>query len=166
MTCGPIISLALGPASSGLSPDQWVGGDRRLGEAATTHFRLELAHGDIEASDGIWRWAGRRHSIHRDERGRPKGLVLGFMNAAPEVADEFEDWYETEHLPRLAGVEGVLTACRFRATRGFPVHLAVYGLVDLDVSHSEAWIAAARTPWAARMRRFTRDYRRLAFSRD
>ena len=47
-----------------------------------------------------------------------KGLllaVLGFKNVA---ADEFQDWYDTEHLPERARIAGFLTASAGSAPTG------------------------------------------------
>ena len=43
-------------------------------------------------------------------------LLVASMNIDPAAEPEFNEWYNTEHLPQLAAVPGVLTARRFRAT--------------------------------------------------
>jgi hypothetical protein len=80
-------------------------------------------------------------------------LLMASMNVKPAAMADFTDWYNTEHLPLLGAVPGVLQARRYQATdteseRRF---VALYHLRDPEVSRSEAWQQAARTPWSARM---------------
>ena len=87
------------------------------------------------------------------------GLLVASMNVDPAAEAEFAEWYNTEHLPQLAAVPGVLRARRFRAA-GEDVerkYLALYNLTSPDVSRSDAWSKAANTPWSARMRPYFRD---------
>jgi hypothetical protein len=82
------------------------------------------------------------------------GLLIAAMNVAPAAQDEFTRWYNEEHLPRLAGVPGVLAARRYQAvdTASERRFVAVYHLEDVAVSRSEAWSNAANTEWSARLR--------------
>jgi hypothetical protein len=38
------------------------------------------------------------------------------MNVAPEAEDDFNAWYDQEHLAALAGVPGTLAPRRYRST--------------------------------------------------
>jgi hypothetical protein len=94
-------------------------------------------------------------------------LLVASMNIEPAVEPEFTEWYNTEHLPQLAAVPGVVSARRFRATdkgseRRF---LALYDLRDASVSRSEAWAKAANTPWTERIRPHFRDMLVLRMNR-
>lgn len=51
----------------------------------------------------------------------PMGLLVAGFNFSGVAEDEFNDWYDTEHVPRLAQVPGVLVARRFRASGGPPL---------------------------------------------
>lgn len=160
------IALLIAEAASG--DRGWLGGPSRLtggGVAAAPTHRAEIA----ERVQADWPkglvWEGTRLSLHRDAPGQARGLVAGLMNVAAEAEAEFADWYETEHMPRLASVAGVLVAARYRASPGHaPTWLALYQMEDLAISQSAAWMDAARTPWSARMRRFASDYRRYSFT--
>src|SRR5438270_7731448 len=44
------------------------------------------------------------------------GFLLNAMNVEASAEAEFNEWYNTEHIPALAAVPGVLCARRFRAT--------------------------------------------------
>jgi hypothetical protein len=92
------------------------------------------------------------------------GMLLNAMNVAPEAEDDFNAWYDQEHLPALAAVPGTLAARRYRsaqATGGTHRYVAVYHLASPDVARSQAWKAAADTPWSARVRPHFRDRIRI-----
>jgi hypothetical protein len=87
--------------------------------------------------------------------------LLFIMNVAPEHEADFNDWYNQEHLPALAGVPGVLCARRYRGSGATQRYCAMYHFANLDVPNSAAWKTAANTPWTERMRPHFRDYLRL-----
>ncbi len=84
-------------------------------------------------------------------------VLLVRLEIDPEQDAEFNDWYNTDHLPALTSVPGVYGARRYRATAGSPTYLAVYELANADVPKSDAWRQAADSPWTLRMRRLYRD---------
>jgi hypothetical protein len=84
-------------------------------------------------------------------------VLLVRLDITEEHDAEFNDWYNTDHLPALAGVPGVYGARRYRATAGSPRYLAVYELANADVRHTEAWRKAADSPWTMRIRRLYRN---------
>jgi len=59
--------------------------------------------------------------------------------------------------------DGVILARRFRSETDSPRYLASYHLRELAVVTSEAWKAAANTPWTARMRRYRTGLVRKGF---
>jgi hypothetical protein len=87
------------------------------------------------------------------------GLLVASMNVDPVAEAEFNEWYDSEHLPQLAAVPGVLCARRFRSKEDAPErkYVALYHLTGVDVSRSDAWQKAANTPWTARIRPHFRD---------
>jgi hypothetical protein len=94
-------------------------------------------------------------------------LLLASMNVDPAAEEEFTRWYNTEHLPQLAAVPGVLTARRYRAadTASERRYVALYHLEDAAVSRSAAWEKAAYTPWTERIRPHFRDLMVLTMRR-
>lgn len=92
------------------------------------------------------------------------GLLAVSMNVDPAAEHEFNEWYNTEHIPALAAVPGVLCARRYRGT-GERTYLALYSLTGPEVSRSDAWRKAAGTPWTERMRPHFRDFLRLNCTR-
>jgi hypothetical protein len=98
------------------------------------------------------------------------GLLLVGMTPAAEAETAFNAWYDTEHVPALARVPGVLTARRFRAvnTSG-PKYVALYHLASPEVVGGPDWKQASEsTPMpdhirpqiSDRLRLVCRNYRR------
>ena len=80
-----------------------------------------------------------------------KFIQIVYSNPLQGRDDEFNEWYDAEHLPQLGRVPGVLCARRYRGS-GERKYLALYHLARADVARSDAWHAAADTPWTERMR--------------
>ena len=90
-------------------------------------------------------------------------------DVAPENEADFNRWYDTEHMPGLAGVAGTVHCARLRSreggqgeARGLRYH-ACYDLVAPAVLNSADWLALRRTAWASRVRRHFENPRRLMF---
>jgi hypothetical protein len=92
------------------------------------------------------------------------------MTPAAEAETAFNAWYDTEHVPALARVPGVLGARRFRAvsTSG-PKYVALYHLASPEVVAGPDWKRASEsTPMPEhirpqigdRLRLVCRSYRR------
>jgi len=94
-----------------------------------------------------------------------QGLLVSAMNVAPEADAEFNEWYETEHLPRLAEVPGVLCARRYTSPGAGHKYVATYHLTSSEVCESAAWQAAAQTPWTQKMKPHLSDRLRLVLKR-
>jgi len=89
------------------------------------------------------------------------GLLLVAMNVAPEHESEFNEWYNTEHIPQLGAVPGTLCARRYRGTGATQRYAALYHFDRPDVIRSQAWKTAANTPWTEKMRPHFRDLTRF-----
>jgi len=74
-----------------------------------------------------------------------------------EHEDEFNRWYDEEHLPLLSQVPGVMRARRFFDPNGKPRYVALYDLADERVPQHPDWRAALRTVWSKRIGDLTRD---------
>jgi hypothetical protein len=111
-------------------------------------------------SKRIMRFVGEQ--LVPGDRVAPEGaaaLLVASMNVDPAAEAEFNEWYNTEHLPQLGAVPGVLCARRYRRddTESERRYLALYHLNDAGVTRSPAWEQAANTPWTQRMRPQFRD---------
>ena len=92
---------------------------------------------------------------------RAGGVILVSMDIDPDREAEFNDWYNTEHIPCLSRIPGVLAARRFRAVedsrRGVPAYVALYHVESTGIYATRTWVVANETPWMLRMRRFQRN---------
>src|SRR5215510_12982945 len=81
------------------------------------------------------------------------GLLMVYCDVAAEHEDEFNRWYNEEHIPERLAIPGVLNAARYQAVEGGPTYLACYELESADASYSEAWQQSLKQPaaWSLRM---------------
>ncbi|MFC7398103.1 hypothetical protein ACFQU1_12955 [Chelatococcus sp. GCM10030263] len=82
------------------------------------------------------------------------GLLLAAMEPSPELEEEFQQWYDTEHFPERQGTKGFLTAARFVCLDGWPRYLAIYDLEDLGVLSGPEYAKIAGenySRWTARV---------------
>jgi len=68
-----------------------------------------------------------------------QGLLVVMIDIEPEFEDEFNRWYEEEHLPEREQCAGFLTARRYVAVDGQPKYLAIYELEDVGILESDAY---------------------------
>jgi hypothetical protein len=58
------------------------------------------------------------------------GLLYVYSDPGPVPEAEFNDWYDSEHIPARLGVPGIRAAARYRAADGLrPPWLALYDMV-------------------------------------
>lgn len=82
------------------------------------------------------------------------GLLLVMTDIEPAFEDEFNRWYEEEHLGERMAIPGFLSARRFRAIEGAPKYLALYDLETPEVLQSAAYrhvAGAGKSAWTKRM---------------
>ena len=135
-------------AVGGANGTPWT---KRVGARTKPIIRLEgeqLRPGDAAAPSGA------------------ANLLLIAMNVAPEEENEFNEWYNTEHIPALGSVPGTLCARRYRGTGATQRYTAIYHFANPDVPYSNAWKTAANTPWTERMRPHFRDHLRIVIRRN
>lgn len=82
-----------------------------------------------------------------------QGLLLVLADPAPVFEEEFNDWYDTEHLPERAALPGFLTALRFTSLGGGPRYAALYDMAGADALQSAEYAAVSGdnfSPWTRR----------------
>jgi hypothetical protein len=73
-------------------------------------------------------------------------IYLVYTDLVDDTYDQqFNDWYNTRHLPQMTGIAGVLDAARYVAVQGGPKYLAVYELERADVIRSDAFVNRTKT---------------------
>jgi hypothetical protein len=114
----------------------------------------------------LMRYEGEQ--ILPEDRAPPSdagALLVNAMSVPSEHEHEFNEWYDTEHIPALAAVPGTLCARRYRGSGAAQKYVAVYHLASVEVQASAAWKAAANTAWTERMRPYFRDHLRIVARR-
>lgn len=86
-------------------------------------------------------------------------------DVAADAEQDFNAWYDTEHLPGLARVPGTVRAERFIARVGAPKYYACYDLHTRETFGSEPWVAVRATEWSSRVRPNFMNTRRTMFRR-
>ena len=94
-----------------------------------------------------------------------QGLLVSAMNVTREADAEFNAWYDTEHLPRLAQIPGVICARRYTSPGVGHKYVATYHLTSPEVCASAEWQAVNDTPWAKKILPHLRDRLRLVLRR-
>ncbi len=102
---------------------------------------------------------------------RPMGLLAVWLHVPSEREDEFNAWYNTEHIAQITSIPGFINGRRYMALEGVPKYLALYEMQDETVATGQEFqqVLTKPTPWSARMRNFYGDNRirntyRLMFS--
>jgi hypothetical protein len=91
-----------------------------------------------------------------------RGFLLVTMQPPPAFEEEFNAWYDSEHLPERLAVPGFETALRFVCLDGHPRYLAMYDLVRPEVLDSPEYLRVAfenSSPWTRRVLQRVRVYR-------
>ena len=81
------------------------------------------------------------------------GLLMVWCEVPAEIEDEFNRWYNEEHLQERLSVPGILSAARYEAVVNGPKHLAVYELESPAVMESPEYLKCRQNPseWSKRM---------------
>ena len=84
-----------------------------------------------------------------DKKGTAMMMVM--VDIPTDKEDDFNRWYNEEHLAELLSVPGVLSAARYEAVSSGPKHLAFYELESPDVINTDAFKNRPRTEWGQRV---------------
>src|SRR5712691_9695965 len=83
-----------------------------------------------------------------------KGALIAAMDFSNVAADEFNDWYDLEHIPERQRVPGFLTLQRWIGAQNPKQSVATYDLDSLAVLQSPGYLAiggANLSPWSKRV---------------
>jgi hypothetical protein len=83
-----------------------------------------------------------------------EAMLMVLWEPPAALMEEFNAWYDTEHLPERAVIDGFRTARRYVSTGDGPPHMAAYDLTSLDVLETPAYQAVAGenfSPWSRRI---------------
>jgi hypothetical protein len=100
-----------------------------------------------------------------------KGMLLTSMDIEPADEEEFNRWYDREHLEERVAIDGFLEARRYLAHTGSPKFLFLYSAETVEVLDSPAYRARLNHPteWSkvnmARFKNMIRVVARITASR-
>ena len=113
-------------------------------------------------------WSRRMRTLYGNNRERMNFKLMRDVGRVPEtdtpwlyivhtdipddIVEEYNEWYDKEHLPRLVTVPGVIRARRYTAVSANPRYLTAYELTDPNAFESPEGLQARKTPWTAKMR--------------
>jgi hypothetical protein len=93
-----------------------------------------------------------------------KGFLLVTMQPPPAFEEEFNAWYDTEHVPERVAVAGFESGRRYVCIEGHPKYLAMYDMVNEDVLETEDYkrVSGDRSsPWTKRVTSRVKVYRSI-----
>jgi len=85
---------------------------------------------------------------------QPMGLLVAGFNFSPAAEDEFNDWYDTEHIPERQRVPGFVNCERWIGAADPKISIPTYDLESLEVLKSPPYRAIAGenlSPWSKRV---------------
>lgn len=79
-----------------------------------------------------------------------KAMLVNFMNVDPAGEDDFNRWYDKEHLAERVAIEGFIEARRYVAVEAAQKYLGIYTTETLEVLDSPAYRErlANQTAWS------------------
>ena len=83
---------------------------------------------------------------------KDEGLLMVWADVPVDKEDEFNRWYNEEHLAERLSIPGFLSGARYEAVKGGPRHLACYELESPAVLENAAYqrVQAHPTEWTMR----------------
>ena len=99
------------------------------------------------------------------------GMLMTSMDIGPAHEQEFNQWYDREHLAERVAIEGFLEARRYVAVNAAPKYLGLYSTASFDVLDSDAYrkALANQTTWSlaniGRFKNMLRSVARITVSR-
>src|ERR1700754_4127696 len=84
-----------------------------------------------------------------------RGLITVWLNVPPEREDEFNDWYNLEHLRQVVDLPGFVSARRYQVDDAPLRYLAWYDTADETIESGRDFqgLVEKPTPWSQRMRK-------------
>ena len=87
--------------------------------------------------------------------GAANGLIAVWLDVPPEREEEFNAWYDLEHLAQVVALPGFVSGRRYRCDDARLRYLAWYDTADEKVEPGPDFqrLVAEPTPWSRRMRK-------------
>ncbi|CAN5399162.1 hypothetical protein BH10PSE17_BH10PSE17_14530 [soil metagenome] len=132
------------------------GGDTRLARSVDGQLgRMIRSASPVAAADPALEWQSMTCLLDVAGASARQPATYYYVVETDVVAeheDDFNAWYEQEHLPGLAAVPGTVSARRYRREQAGPRYYACYELADRTAFGSPPWLAVRGTRWSDRVR--------------
>ena len=97
-------------------------------------------------------------------------IYLVQMDIPPELEDDFNRIYDTQHVPNILEVPGVRGCARYRVesgdTEGVARYAAVYEIDSPDLPTTDEWKAASdKGDWITQIRPYATNRTRVVYRR-
>ena len=79
------------------------------------------------------------------------GLLMVWCDVPEDREDEFNRWYNEEHIAEILTVPGVLDAARYEGVKGGPKHLACYELESPSAVLGDGFTKRTKSKWSETM---------------
>jgi hypothetical protein len=79
------------------------------------------------------------------------GLLMVWCDVPADREDEFNRWYNEEHIAEILTIPGVLSAARYEAVKGGPKHLAAYELESPAAVLGDGFTKRTKSKWSETM---------------
>jgi len=95
-----------------------------------------------------------------------KGLLAVWTDVESGTEDDFNLWYDREHVFERADIPGVLNARRYRAIAGRPRYMALYETASVEVLGGSSYKAIVDRPtsWTRRVMANFRNTARMVYA--
>jgi hypothetical protein len=94
---------------------------------------------------------GNRKLAEDDGMIEQQGLLLVMMDIDPDREEEFNRWYNEEHVQERLAIAGFQRARRYRIVQGSPKYLALYDVANPEVFSSPEYLqyysGSGETEW-------------------
>ena len=134
----------------------------------------------VKARDSEWTLRIRSHRRNHTRnvyeliypevgRDRPAGdnrehtLLVVRMEPEEDWEDEFNRWYNEDHVPALLGVPGFISGRRYVAIEGGPKYMAMYEVESPAVFQTDVYKRDRETAWTLRIRPHRRNHTRNVY---
>jgi len=79
------------------------------------------------------------------------GLLMVWCDVPADREDEFNRWYNEEHIAEIVTIPGVLNGARYEAVKGGPKHLACYELESPVAVLGDGFTKRVKSKWSETM---------------
>lgn len=82
--------------------------------------------------------------------GKRPGMLFVWTNVDPAYEEDFNRWYDREHVDERVRIPGFVSGARYQVTQGARRYLGLYRTTSLDVFKTQAYFQAfqKQTPWS------------------